>query len=145
MNRRRIEPRLETQSGPAAPRSRWRRRLELAAVLVLVGAVVATVHLPVLSAQARSLDDDQFVRDNPLVTHPSVASTFRFFGEVLRPSTVTGYYIPLTMTSLMLDYSMGGRPENLRVFHITNLALHVLNTWLILLLLFRLFGAPVPA
>ncbi len=144
MNRKRIAPARETKSGPAAPRSR-RRRLELAAALVLVGAAVTTVHSPVLSAQALSLDDNEFVRDNTLVTHPSVASSLRFFLEVTRPSTVTGYYIPLTMTSLMLDYAMGGRPGNLRVFHITNLALHVLNTSLILLLLLRLFGALVPA
>jgi Flp pilus assembly protein TadD len=112
---------------------------------LLVGAIVATVHGPVLRAQARSLDDAQFVTYNPLVTHPGWASTRRFFGEVLKPSTVKGYYLPLSMTSLMLDYAMGGRSENLFVFHRTSLALHALATMLLVVTLFRLFGALVPA
>jgi len=64
---------------------------------------------------------------------------------VLSPSTVKGYYLPLSMTSLMLDYAMGGRPDDLRVFHGTSLALHIINTLLMLLVLYRLFGALVPA
>jgi hypothetical protein len=34
---------------------------------------------------------------------------------------VKGYYIPLTMTSLMIDYALGGRPGHLQAFHATNL------------------------
>jgi tetratricopeptide (TPR) repeat protein len=128
---------------PAPPGPR--HRLALAAALLLVGTLVAATHWPVLDAQAISLDDAPFVTQNPLVTHPSWESTSRFFREVLHPSTVKGYYLPLTMTSLMLDYAAGGRPEDLRVFHRTNLALHVLNTLLVLLLLYRLFGALIPA
>jgi Flp pilus assembly protein TadD len=122
-----------------------RRWLTLTVALALVGASVSAVHWPVLESQALSLDDPVFVTYNPLVTHPGWASTGRFFREVLHPSTVAGYYLPLTMTSLMLDYAMGGRPDDLRVFHRTNLALHVLNTLLILLILYRLFGAVIPA
>jgi Flp pilus assembly protein TadD len=43
------------------------------------------------------------------------------------------------MISLMTDYALGGRPENLYVFHRTSLLLHVLNTGLVFLLLFTLF------
>lgn len=113
--------------------------------IIVVGAIVAVAHWPVLKAQALSLDDNQFVAYNPLVTHPGWTSTARFFGEVLSPSTVKGYYVPLSMTSLMLDYAMGGRPDDLHVFHRTNLALHVLNAALIVLILYRLFGALIPA
>jgi len=112
-------------AGPGPGASPRRRTMVILATL-LVGAIVATVHGPVLRAQARSLDDAQFVTYNPLVTHPGWASTRRFFGEVLKPSTVKGYYLPLSMTSLMLDYAMGGRSENLFVFHRTSLALHAL-------------------
>jgi tetratricopeptide (TPR) repeat protein len=122
-----------------------RQGIGLAATLIVVGAIIATAHWPVLKAQALSLDDNQFVAYNPLVTHPGWTSTARFFGEVLSPSTVKGYYLPLSMTSLMLDYAMGGRPDDLRVFHRTNLALHVLNAALVVLILYRLFGALVPA
>lgn len=106
---------------------------------------MAGVHSPVLKCQALALDDSAFVSYNPLVTHPSWGSVGRFFREVLEPSTVRGYYTPLTMTSLMLDYAAGGRPDNLRAFHLTNLALHALASMLVALLLYRLFGALIPA
>jgi hypothetical protein len=41
----------------------------------------------------------------------------------------------------MLDYALGGRPGDLRPFHRTSLVLHVLNAALIVLILYRLFGA----
>lgn len=122
-------------------RQGWR----LAAALVLVAALVAAAHWPVLRAQALSFDDHEFITYNPLVTQPGWSSAARFFGEVLSPSTVKGYYLPLSMTSLMLDYAAGGRPDDLRVFHRTSLALHVLCTVVLALLLWRLFGAVAPA
>src|SRR5439155_15572120 len=121
------------------------RRLALPAALTLIALLVAAANWPVLRAQALSFDDDAFVTRNPLVTHPGWSSVGRFFGEVLNPSTVKGYYLPLSMTSLMLDDAMGGRPDDPRVFHRTSLALHALNTVLILLILYQLFGALVPA
>ncbi len=117
----------------------------LLGLMLVVGALTAAVHWPALSAQALSLDDQQFLTDNRLVRNPSWASASRFFAEVLQPSTVRGYYLPLSMISLMLDYAMGGRPDDLRAFHRTSLALHVLNTVLIVALLYSLFGHPVPA
>src|SRR6266540_3210422 len=107
----------------SSERDRLHPGLALAAVVLLVGAIVAWAHWPVLGAQARSFDDYQFVKYNPLVTHPGWATTRRFFGEVLKPSTVKGYYLPLSMTSLMLEYAMGGRADDFRVFHRTSLAL----------------------
>lgn len=106
---------------------------------LLVLAAVLAVHWPVLSAGALTFDDQQFLTDNPLVRHPSWHSAGRFFAEILAPSTVQGYYLPLSMVSLMLDYAAGGRPDHLRPFHRTSLALHVANTALVLLLLHRLF------
>ena len=134
----------------AAPRSVGRPRGRsgagaLAVALLLVAFAVAAVHWPVLGAQALSFDDNEFVTYNPLVTHPSWASASRFFGEVMNPSTVRGYYLPLSMTSLMLDHAAGGRPGDLRVFHQTSLALHVVATLLLVLFLYRLSGALVPA
>jgi len=131
--------------GIPAGRSGLRRGLALAAAALLVGALVCAIHWPVLHTRALSIDDAEFVTKNPLVRTPGWPSVGRFFGEVLNPSTVRGYYLPLSMTSLMLDYAMGGRPGDPRVFHRTSLALHALNTILILLILYRLFGALVPA
>ena len=113
--------------------------------VALVCAGVALAHWPALSAQAFSLDDPQYVLENPLVRNPSWSAAARFLREVRKPSTVAGYYQPLTMISLMLDTALGGRPDDLRVYHRTSLALHVANTALILLLLYRLFGSVLAA
>jgi len=111
------------------------------AAVFLALAVVLAAHWPVLSAQALSIDDQQYLVENPLVRSPGWNSTRRFLGEVLRPSTVEGYYQPLAMISLMLDVAMGGSPENLTPFHRTNLALHLANTALLMGILWRLFSS----
>ncbi|MFH1746623.1 MAG: tetratricopeptide repeat protein [Planctomycetota bacterium] len=108
-------------------------------LLLGVCTVVLVTYYPVLSAQALSIDDNQYFTDNPLVRNPSWNSVKRFLSEVLEPSTVRGYYQPLSMISLMVDYALGGRPDKLAVFHRTSLMLHILNTALVVVLLRLLF------
>jgi len=112
----------------------------LVCLTVVVIGVVFVVHLPALSAGALVFDDEEYLVNNRLVQNPSWSSAGRFFGEVTRPSTVRGYYQPLSMTSLMLDYAAGGRPEYLRPFHRTSLGLHLANTVLVIVLLYMVFG-----
>jgi tetratricopeptide (TPR) repeat protein len=111
-------------------------------LLLAACAAVLAVHWPTLSAQALSSDDSQYLAHNFLVQNPSWTSAKIFLTEVLEPSTVEGYYQPLPMISLMLDYAFGGRTENLRSFHRTDLILHVANTALVITLLYLLFGSP---
>ncbi len=106
----------------------------------VVAFAVAAAHWPALSAGALSFDDRDYLTENHLIQHPSWASAGQFLREILTPSTVGGYYQPLSMISLMLDYAVAGRPDNLRPFHVTSLALHVVNTMLIIALLYMLFG-----
>ena len=113
-----------------------------AGLIIAVCAAVLLVHWPALSAKTISFDDDQYLLRNFLVQNPSWSSAKHFLTEVLRPSTVGGYYQPLTMISLMLDCALGGSPENLVPFHATSLALHTANTALIIILLWLLFGRP---
>jgi tetratricopeptide (TPR) repeat protein len=134
-----------SQSGPASAAPRRREWLAVGIAVLLVAALVTATHWPVLKAQALSFDDDAFVAYNPLVGHPGWPSVWQFFREVLQPSTVKGYYLPLSMTSLMVDVALGGSAADLTVFHRTGLVLHALNAVLILLVLYRLFGAVVPA
>ncbi len=115
---------------PAAPA--WRAAL-LAVAIVL--AAVGAVHAPVLGARALCMDDDTYVTSNPLVNRPSAASVQRFFGEVLAPSTVGGYWMPLSMTSLMLDVAAGGTADRPAPFHRTSLALHALAALALLAML----------
>lgn len=119
--------------------------LLLLVLLAVLAACVTFTHWPALSAQASSFDDEQYLHKNLSVQNPSWNSTWRFLSEVLRPSTVGGYYQPLAMISLMLDSAMGGRPDNLLPFHVTSLCLHVLNTLLVTILLYMLFGEIWPA
>src|SRR5688572_11128632 len=117
---------VPSHAGDAAPRPRpdateWR---PLAFFLAVVALLVAATHWPALGAGAHGLDDDWYLTENPLVQRPSVASAMRFLTEVRNPSTIPGYYHPLAMISLMLDYASAGRADDLRPFHRTSLLLH---------------------
>lgn len=116
-------------------------------MIVAVVAAVCAVHWPVLSARAISFDDDLYLTDNPLVQNPSWRSAGRIMAEVLEPSRVIGYYQPLSIITVMLDYAAGGRVENPRPFHRTSLALHAANTALVIVLIYMLlpFLAGTPA
>jgi tetratricopeptide (TPR) repeat protein len=147
MSRRRVknaspQPASEPPD-PCAPAGQGGARAGATVILALalvVGATVVGVHWPVLSKQAISTDDEEYLTDNPLVKNPGWASAGRFLREVLEPSSVQGYYQPLAMISLMLDYALAGSPENLRPFRRTSLFLHAVNSILVMLLLYQLFG-----
>src|SRR5207249_1543783 len=64
----------------------------LAALSTAVMATVLATHWPALSAKAISFDDDQYLTQNLLVQNPSLSNAGRFMREVMRPSTVAGYY-----------------------------------------------------
>lgn len=117
-----------------------RQHIILAFLIILVCSIIAITHWPALSAKALSFDDNEYLTENPLVQNPGWSSAKRFLTEILTPSTVGGYYQPLTMISLMTDYAIGGRVDNLMPFHRTSLILHVINTGLIIVFLYMLFG-----
>jgi len=112
----------------------------LTGLIAVVLCIVLAVHWPALSARAMSFDDSEYLTENLLVQNPGWTSAWRFLTEVLEPSSVRGYYQPITMLSLMIDYALGGRADNLMPFHRTSLILHVANTALIIVLLYLLFG-----
>ncbi len=120
-------------------------RVLLGGLVVVVCTVVVITHWPGLSAQALSLDDNEYIGGNPLIEYPSWGSVKRIITEVLEPSTVPGSYIPLTMISQMLDYAMGGRLGNLQPFHRTSLILHIANTALVIVFIYQMFGGIWPA
>ena len=115
------------------------RNKPLLLLTLAVMAIVLFVYWPSIQSQALSIDDQQYLVSNRLVQNPGWISAGRFFGEILKPSTVPGYYQPLSMISLMVDYAMGGRINHLQTFHLTSLILHILNTGLIIILLYLLF------
>src|SRR5438093_1278074 len=82
----------------------------LAILILFVVAGTLACHWPALSANALTFDDQQYLTDNYLVQNPSWASARAFLTEVLKPSTIQGYYQPLSMISLMLDCALDGSP-----------------------------------
>jgi protein O-mannosyl-transferase len=151
MNRKSSRPRKPAKSDDNHTKTTQRANIEantinysrIAVTAFLFGSVliiVSATHWPVLSANALSFDDGEYLTENALVKNPSLNSARRFLCEILEPSTVSGYYQPLAMISLMLDYARSGSADNLRAFHETSLLLHLLNTALVMLLIFGLFG-----
>jgi len=138
---RRSQPTRAASASANRTLPRWGRL----AALIALAAVVVAVHWPVLGARAFFLDDGEYLHENRLVRDPSWRSAWTFLSEVLKPSTVPGYYQPLTMISLMMDYRLGGRPDAPAMFRATSLALHALNTLLVALFLHRLLGTFWPA
>jgi tetratricopeptide (TPR) repeat protein len=134
--------RSSTPGDRKTPEKATREIRLLAILVVVVCTVVLVTHWRVLSAQALTFDDHQYFTENPLVKNPSTGSARRFLSEVLKPSTVDGYYQPLTMISLMFDYALGGRADNLRPVHRTGIILHIMNTALVIILIYFLFGVP---
>jgi tetratricopeptide (TPR) repeat protein len=117
----------------------------IALLALAVAAIVAAVLWPVLGSRAIALDDPSLIVGNVLVLYPNVESVRRFFSEVLAPSTMNAYYMPLSMTSLMLDAAAGGSATNLAPFHATSLALHAVAASMLFLLLRRLTGSSTAA
>lgn len=106
-----------------------------------VALAAAAVYGPILGSDYLVIDDPQYVTSNPYVLYPSWSKLGAVFSETLRPTTVEGYYQPLTLASLMLDRIIeaslrGGlapRPDPF-VFRLTNLLLHGANAALVYLL-----------
>ncbi|MCK6455074.1 MAG: tetratricopeptide repeat protein [Phycisphaerae bacterium] len=118
-------------------------RSSLHTLLAAIGVFFAVVFLflPTISADFIQLDDPQYVRDNAAVLKPSLRSAWRFVAEVRSPSTVAGYYQPLTMLSLMLDsWWYGANRPSPFPYHLTNVVLHALNSVLVFRLARRLAG-----
>lgn len=135
----RSKARLSGEPAHLLGRSRISQNVLSGILLAGVMAAVAAAYWPALSARALWFDDEQYLIDNPLVQDPGWKTAGRFLAEVFEPSTVRGYYQPLAMISLMLDYAAGGRPDDLRPFRRTSLFLHVLNSGLVAVLLYLLF------
>jgi len=131
---------------PQNPKAHARaRQPALLGLMIVVALIVGISHGPALRSQAVSIDDSQYFTTNVLVQNPGWASVRRFLTEVRQPSTVDAYYHPLTMISLMMDYALGARPEDLTIAHVDSLVLHLLTTICVMLLIHQLFRSTLTA
>ena len=106
----------------------------------LIGALLAAAVLIVYGQAAGfdfvNIDDPGYVQNNEHVraglTRAGILWAFT--------ATDQANWHPLTWISLMLDATVGGAGP--RVFHLTNVALHLLSAWLLFLVLGRMTRAP---
>jgi TolA-binding protein len=132
------------ESSCAADPRGWKPPLVPAATLLAVLGIVLATYWPALSAGALYMDD-KFYIGAPLIQRPSWTTVKTIFGEVLSPSLVNGYYQPLSLLSVMLDFLDPAAASSLMPFHRTTLVLHLLNVALVVILLSMLFGNWVTA
>jgi protein O-mannosyl-transferase len=117
----------------------WNRLIVRGALLLAVLGIVWVTYRPALSAGALYMDDTFYLGAKE-TRHPSWASVKTIFSEVFTPTVVKGYYQPLALISIMLDFLDPSAATNLRPFHRTTLFLHMLNVALVAVLLYLLFG-----
>jgi tetratricopeptide (TPR) repeat protein len=106
-------------------------------IVALLAGAVLFVYAQVGGFGFVGLDDNSYVSDNPHVMSGLTASGIAWAWTT---STET-HWAPLTFMSFMLDAQVGGPGP--RLFHLTNLALHLLNTILLFFVLARMTGCAV--
>jgi hypothetical protein len=74
------------------------------------------------NAKAYSFDDPSYLLDNNYVKNPGWSSAVNFFTNVLDPIKVgSPYYQPVTLLSLMFDYTLAKGTHHIEVYHYTSL------------------------
>ena len=100
----------------------------LVAVVLAILAVTFVVYLPCLDNDFSDWDDNFYVTENPNLANPD------FIRDVTKPAV--GNWHPLTMWSLALNYRFAGLDP--APYHWLNLLLHLANTALVFLFVWRL-------
>lgn len=111
-----------TTNSAAQPTKLFQKQGFWIGALVLVSAIALW---PTLLNGWVNWDDQTFILNNPLVHQLSSQNV----AEMFTTSQVAGGYHPLTLLSWAFDYGFDG--PNAKVFHITNLLLHLFNIVLV--------------
>jgi tetratricopeptide (TPR) repeat protein len=102
--------------------------------LLLILLITFIVYTPSKNAKFTNWDDDGYVTDNMDIT------SFKKHKLKLLTETYEANYHPLTMLSYAFDYSTG--KLNPKIYHRTNMVLHLLNAALVFWLIILLTGNP---
>ncbi|MFC1510177.1 hypothetical protein ACFL49_00770 [Candidatus Omnitrophota bacterium] len=94
---------------------------------ILILTLVFLIYLPVLSGQFLDWDDDDLLVNNPAVRVLDIQHVKSIFTQ-----SPNGMYTPLTVLSFALEHHFVG--YNAFVYHLNNLILHLLNTFLVYVL-----------
>ncbi|MBK7409314.1 MAG: tetratricopeptide repeat protein [Saprospirales bacterium] len=106
--------------------------------LAVIILVTFAIYAPSLQNECINLDDPGYVTGNPYIQELTAKNIGKLFTEPL-----AGYYHPVTMLSLALDYRVSGSEPY--TFHLVNLLLHVANTILVFFFIYLLSHRKVVA
>lgn len=126
-------------SNPQTPRAGSAPKLWQWVAAILLITLVA--YLPIFSGDKEftNWDDDGYVTDQPLVKNLGAENLNKLFNP--HTAVILNYH-PLTMISLAIDYHRGydetDNTLSIAPFASTNLVLHLLNTALVFIFLYRL-------
>lgn len=95
-------------------------------------ALICIAYIPVFTNGFTNWDDNIFITSNELIRSFSWFNIKTWFTQPF-----VGQYQPLVLLSFAIDYSIDG--YNPMVFHLSNLALHLVNTFLVFRLVDILF------
>ena len=107
------------------------RTLWIFALLPVLAVVL--FYLAVLGNDFVNYDDRQTITENLFIRSLNFSSL-----HWMLTTNFQGYWVPLTWFSLALNYWMAGL--NPKVFHLTNLFFHALNTLLVFLVCLRVLN-----
>lgn len=107
------------------PNRNW---LWLALILLLTVLVYANA---VDNDFIYQFDDDLYVTDNPDIKALNADNLYRMF-----TTSYVGLYLPLTMLTYAVEYHFFGLDAT--TYHLTNLLLHLINVWLVFLLILKI-------
>lgn len=97
----------------------------------LVSCATFIIYLPALKNGFVSWDDNTYVFENPMIQSLDLGFLIWVFSAEANP-----IWHPLTLFSLAIDYSIWGL--NPKGYHLTNILIHAVNTFLVALLAFKL-------
>jgi tetratricopeptide (TPR) repeat protein len=95
--------------------------------------ITATLYIRVFSNHLTNWDDELYILNNPYIKQLSFDSLKNIF-----TTYYAGNYHPLTLTSLALDYKLGGTQP--WIYQLTSLTFHLLNTLLVFIFIKKLLS-----
>jgi len=110
-----------------------KQNLSLVLLIILTGILTYFSYAPVLKNKFTNWDDPNYVTESPFIGLIEKGDYKSYFAE-----NHMGNYHPFSLISLSIDYQSD--KFNPLTYHRTNLILHILNTVLVFLLIYRLIG-----
>jgi protein O-mannosyl-transferase len=135
-NRIQVKPKIALQGNKIAQKKKSTNSLVWALLAIL--GITVLVYGRALYNGFSPLDDDDYILRNPVIRDFSLSGLKSIFS-----SFYIGMYEPLTMLTYMIEYALFGLKP--LPYHLTNILLHLLNTWLVFIFIDKLCGKKIAA